>query len=486
MEQKLMLAAAAALTVGAIFARTQDLTLWRGETRVEILRDQTRVGVPPAGITVKTGTAREVRYLDRPLGTHYASFADRVEWGSSEPGVKVLSVSVDANVPRGEYVIGDLRVKVIDRVLPAPKDWKFYLDLWQHPWAVSRMAGVEPFSPAHYAAMKPVWEQLATAGNKTLTVSLLEQPWDHQCLDAYRSMVRRIKLANGKWRFDYRVFDEYVAFGRACGLGPHIGCYTMCPWGYVVRWEDEAGNVHSAKALPGSAEFADFWGDFIVDFAAHLKTKGWFDDTFIAMDERSPEDVMNICKFIREKAPGLKVSLAGNRAPSEFKGIDIQNYCSSLGHLTDALVAEAAERRAKGYITTFYVCCGPRYPNTFATSEREESFWLGAYPAMVGLDGFLRWAWNSWPQDPARDASFGDWLAGDTFLVYPDGAPSLRFLELRNGIVAAEKVRLLKEKGLFAKELADLAAQYDRGKAMQNKCAWRQLRDRTLATVNRE
>ena len=486
MKIKMTLAALAALTTTVTFARTQNLTLWRGETRVEILREQTRLGVPPIGIAVKTGTAKSVRYLDRPLGTHYGEFADRVEWGSAEPGVKVLSVSVGEGVKSGEYQIGDLKVKVLDRVLPQPKDWQFYLDLWQHPWAVARYFGVEPFSPAHYAAMKPVWEQLATAGNKTLTVSLLEQPWDHQCYDAYHSMVRRIKLANGQWRFDYRLFDEYVAFGRACGLGKHIACYTMCPWGYVVRWEDEAGNVKSAKALPGTPEFADFWGDFIVDFSAHLKAKGWFDDTFIAMDERSPEDVMNICKFLQAKAPGLKVSLAGNRAPSDFKGIDIQNYCSGLGHLTDALVAEAAERRAKGYITTFYVCCGPRYPNTFATSECEEAFWLGAYPAMVGLDGFLRWAWNSWPQDPVRDASYGEWLPGDTFLVYPDGAPSLRFLELRNGIVVAEKVRILREKGLFAKELADLTAQYDRSQAMGNKCNWRTLRNRTLDTVNRE
>ena len=484
MNAKLTMTILALATTGTM-AMAQNLTLWRGETRTEILRDNTAVGVAPEGITVKVGTALPVRHLDRPQGTHYGEVADRVQWGSSAPGLKVVSVSVDEGVRPGEYSAGGLNIRVLDRVLPQPKDWKYYLDLWQHPWAVARYFGVEPFSPAHYAKMKPVWEQLASAGNKTLTVSLLELPWAHQCYDGYHSMVRRIKLANGKWKFDYRVFDAYVEFGRKCGLGRHIACYTMCPWSYVVRWEDEAGNVQSAKAVPGTPEFVDFWGDFIVDFAAHLKAKGWFDDTFIAMDERSPEDVMNICRFLQEKAPGLKASLAGNRAPSEFKGIEIQSYCSALGHLTDALVAEAAERRAKGEITTMYVCCGPRYPNTFCASEREESFWLGAYPAMVGIDGFLRWAWNSWPQEPTVDASYGEWLPGDTFLVYPDGSPSLRFLELRNGIVAAEKVRILKEKGLFAKELADLAAQYDRKAAMANKCNWQALRNRTLDVVNR-
>jgi hypothetical protein len=69
---------------------------------------------------------------------------------------------------------------------------------------------------------------------------------------------------------------------------------------------------------------------------------------------------------------------------------------------------------------------------------------------MAGLDGFLRWAWNSWPRDPVHDISFGDWAGGDTFLVYPDGSPSLRFLELRNGIVnSGETDRLMKTVSLF-------------------------------------
>ena len=73
------------------------------------------------------------------------------------------------------------------------------------------------------------------------------------------------------------------------------------------------------------------------------------------------------------------------------------------------------------------------------SSPKEEAFGLGAMAADLGLDGFLRWAYNSWPADPDKDASYGTWPAGDTFLVYPDGSPSVRFLELLNGIAEAEK-----------------------------------------------
>lgn len=479
---------ASALALGASAIRTEDVTLWRGETFTCIMHDHVKVGVPPKGFEVKTGVAKEVRYLTRQFGTKYSSFADRVEWGSKEPGVKVLSVTAPADAAPGVYYAGDVKITVIDRVLPPAKDWKYYLDIWQHPWAVSRYNDVEPFSPAHYAAMKPLWEMLADAGCKALTVTLLDRPWNHQCYDAYGTMIRHIKMKDGSWKFDYRILDEYVAFGRECGLGPDIACYTMCPWDYEVSWEDEEGARHAVKAVPGTDEFKEYWGAFLVDFAKHMKEKGWFKDTYIGIDERSPEDVRNIITFINEKAPGFKVFLAGNRAPSEFKGMRIDHSCFGLGHLNDALIAEAADRRRQGMYTTFYICCGPSHPNTMCHNEIEEAFWVGAYPAMIGLDGVLRWAWNSWPQDPMNDASYTGigwgWRAGDTYLVYPNGSPSLRFLELRNGIVAAEKIRILREQGLFTKEIADLAAKYDREKAMKNKCDFFTLRSQTRKVVN--
>ena len=65
-----VLFAVAAAVAAVASARTEDVTLWRGETRCFILHDFAKVGVAPAGIEVKIGTAKEIRYLDRPLGTH--------------------------------------------------------------------------------------------------------------------------------------------------------------------------------------------------------------------------------------------------------------------------------------------------------------------------------------------------------------------------------------------------------------------------------
>ena len=480
-----VVAAAAVAGAFALEARTFEVAAWRGETVAALVEDFAELGDAPDGIGIKFGVLKPVKYARQVHGLQREEVYDRVVWDKDGKGPRVVEISVPADAKPGVYKCGHMNIRVVDRVLPPAKDWKYFLDLWQHPWAVSRYHGVKPFSWFHYRKMRPVYELLASAGQKTITTTILPEAWDHQCYDAYGTMIGRTKREDGTWEFDYSVFDEYVEFCRGCGLGPDICCYTLCPWGYVVRWQNAKGETESCVAKPGTKEFEDYWGIFLEAFATHLKQKGWFEQTYISMDERSIEDVRFIGGFVQTHAPGLRISMAGNKLPSEY-GVTIDDFCMILGNgISPAYLKEAADRRAKGMVTTYYVCCGPTYPNTFMWSAAGEAFWLGAYPAMVGLDGFLRWAWNSWPQNPKEDATYWNWHAGDTFLCYPDGEPSWRFLELRNGIVAAEKMRILKEQGLFADELAKVAALYKQAEAVANKSNFTKIRQETLAVVNK-
>ena len=481
----LVVAAVAVAGAFALQARTFEVTAWRGETVAARVPDFAELGKAPDGIKVRFGVLKSVKYAPTVESLQRLEVYDRVKWNSDDDGPRVVEVSVPADAKPGVYSCGMMNIRVVDRVLPPAKEWKYFLDLWQHPWAVSRYHDVKPFSKKHYAKMRPVYELLASAGQKTITTTILPEAWDHQCYDAYGTMIGRVKREDGTWQFDYSVFDEYVEFCRGCGLGPAICCYTLCPWGYVVRWQNAKGETESCVAKPGTKEFEDYWGVFLQAFATHLKQKGWFEQTYISMDERSIEDVKLIGEFVQKHAPGLRISMAGNQLPSQY-GVTIDDFCMILSDKINAdYLKEAAERRAKGMVTTYYVCCWPLYPNTFMSSGPGEAFWLGAYPAMIGLDGFLRWAWNSWPKDPKKDATYWAWTAGDTFLCYPDGEPSWRFMELRNGIAAAEKVRLLKEQGLFKEELAKVAALYKQDEATANKSNFAKIRQATLDAVNK-
>lgn len=60
------------------------------------------------------------------------------------------------------------------------------------------------------------------------------------------------------------------------------------------------------------------------------------------------------------------------------------------------------------------------------------------------MDGFLRWAYNSWNRNPFEKTDFGNWPAGDCYLVYPGNLSSLRFEKLRDGLEEFEKVNILR------------------------------------------
>lgn len=385
-----------------------------------------------------------------------------------------LTIKVPADAKPGLYT-GDVMVKgaadnqvsfklelqVLSAVLPEPSKWSFYLDLWQHPWAIARYHGVKPFSSEHYALMRPILEELARSGQKTLTTTIVEKPWNNQNYDAYYSMIDHIKTGENQWRFDYSIFDEYVAFGESCGLNQHIHCYTMITWGNMVSYIDAAsGDNITIQAIPGSKEHEAYWGDFLRDFEKHLKSKGWLERTYIAMDERGAEELKATMACISKYAPGLKVSMAGNHPPSSFKGLTFDNYSQSIGLVTDDFLKEVQGRRAEGRITTFYICCGPLRPNTFVFSPSAEQWWLGYFAAANNLDGMLRWAFANWNKDPLYNTAFGSWPDGDTFLIYPGVRSSVRWESLRDGIEEYEKIRILRENSLVDSELSALLKEF--------------------------
>jgi hypothetical protein len=335
-------------------------------------------------------------------------------------------------------------IEVAGRTLPPPSEWRFHLDLWQNPYSVARVNGVELWSPGHWKALYPLMKMLADAGQKVITATLNNRPWGGQTEDAYGSMIAWKKQADGNWSYDYAIFDQWVQFMMDLGIKAQINCYSMVPWGNELYYFDEtSGKEVKIKADPGTKEYAEMWTPFLRDFVRHLDRKGWKDITRIAMDERSPAEMKATMKLLDEVAPGLGVAFADNH----------QNYKTFPDQLTDLCVAYGAVlepevlnyRKSKGYISTWYVCCSDAFPNVFTFSEPAEGTFIGWYTMAAGFDGFLRWAYNSWVKDPLVDSRFRTWPAGDTYIVYPDARSSIRFERLREGIQDAEKIRLLRE-----------------------------------------
>lgn len=337
----------------------------------------------------------------------------------------------------------NVELTVADHVLPPARDWTFHLDLWQNPYSVARYENVPLWSDAHFEAMRPVMRMLAEAGQKSVTATIMSRPWNGQTEDAFGSMVTKIRRIDGTWLYDYTIFDRWVEFMFSLGIDRQINCYSMIPWALQFDYIDQATSSPATfQAAPGSEEYNEYWGAFIADFARHLKAKGWFEKTMIAMDERPLESMQAVLGLIRKVEPAFKISLAGNyHEPVIY---DIVDFSETFSGKQEFPESAKAKRKELGLTTTFYTCCAEAHPNMFVISDPDEAAWLGWFAQAENYDGYLRWAYNSWTLDPLTDTRFRTWPAGDCFVVYPGGRGSVRFSKLVEGIQDFEKVRILR------------------------------------------
>ena len=430
------------------------------------------------GIADETGWLRYVITDDfnscgtHPVGLQPFTVAEVLDTGAEIvlEACEVRPFYVALEVPRdaqpGEYSVEvsisngagtktlTARVQVLDRTLPEPADYSYHLDLWQQPYSVSRYYGVQPWSEAHKELLKPYMRRLARAGQKVVTAILFYEPWGEQSNDKFQPMVETVKKADGTWEYRYGVFDEWVELMAGCGIDSQINCFSMVPWDMSFRyWDERTSSYKFLKTTTSAAEYKELWTSFLKAFAEHLREKGWFDKTCIAMDERGLGDMLNAYEIAQAAVPGIKMSLAGNRH-SELTA-KLHDYCIAYGQFFTP--AELAQRRAAGRISTMYTCCTNAHPGLFTHSDPVDAAFIAPYCAANGFDGFLHWSWINWTDNPMEDTRFKLFAPGDTYFFYPGDRPSLRHERLLEGIQQYEKITILRKEWKAAGESGKLS-----------------------------
>ncbi len=377
-----------------------------------------------------------------------------------------ISIQVPGDIKAGSYqgkvtistpAKYELQVSltVKDRRLPPPAEWKYDFDLWQSAASIARVHDVPLWSEQHFDLMGPYFSILAKAGQKAITANIIDQPWGlGHVYHEDPTLIYWTKKKNGSWSYDYKIFDRYITTLMNAGIDQRINCYTMVTWDLNFIYFDEAlGRVDTIhKAEPGSEAYRAFWTPMIRDFTAHLKGKGWFSKTAIAMDERDLESMKAVIALLRGVDPQWKVALAGDYHPEVVK--DIYDYCINVGQVFPPAILK--ERRQKGMPSTYYTACGTDKPNGFTYSDPAENAWISWYAANEGFSGYLRWAYNNWVKAPLLDSRFRTWPAGDLYQVYPGPRTSIRFEKFVEGIQDYEKIRILREQFTRDKNVAGL------------------------------
>jgi Glycoside hydrolase 123, catalytic domain/Glycoside hydrolase 123 N-terminal domain len=358
----------------------------------------------------------------------------------AEPGIYSGTIEMQAE---NEHAVLNIKINVQNQLLPKPHDWKFRLDLWQNPWVIAEYYHVKPWSDEHKALLKKHMQLYADAGGTFITTYGVHSPWGDNEYSLERGMIEWIKQKNGSWRFDYNIFDQYVELAMSLGIDKAITIYTPIPWGERFRYlNEQTGNYVYERWQPTSDTFSTNWNIFLTDLKIHLEKKGWFNKTYLGVNENAMEQTLSAIKVIKAHSKKWRITYAGDWH-TELDTL-LNDFSSVFGK--EPNIDEVNKRSSHFRTSTFYICCTPPKPNTFIFSHPIEGRWLGWYTFAHHYDGFLRWAYDAWPADPMRDARFGSWAAGDCYLIYPGANSSIRFEKLREGIVDYEKIRILKQK----------------------------------------
>lgn len=361
----------------------------------------------------------------------------------AEPGIYTLTLDIVETASQEVKEQLTLRVNIQEDVLPLPSEQTFHLDFWQQPYSVSRYESVNRWSNKHFELLRPYMELLARSGQSVVSAILFYEPWGKQSYDKFDPMIKTTKKKDGSWSYDYTIFDQWVEFMASCGIDKQIDCFTMIPWDMTFRYYDEAQNKEvGLKTTTSADEYKELWTAFLISFADHLREKGWFEKTMIAMDERDVNNMLEAYNIAQEAVPGFRLALAGHYHNELVE--KVADYCISFWQKFSA--DELKSRRAKGWFSTTYTCCSTKKPNIFTNSLPAEGAFLPIFSVANDFDGFLHWSWMNWPENPLTDSRFTLFAPGDTYCIYPGPRSSVRWERFMEGVQQTEKIKILRQK----------------------------------------
>ena len=396
----------------------------------------------------------------------------------AEPGEYTLKAKLFAagyNDDETLVACEEIKLTVYPYVLPEHKDWKFHLDLWQHNSNIARKHDVRIWSDEHFEVVKKYAKSLADLGQKTVMVCVSEIPWNGQTcfkvtgyggnLFEY-NIIGITRELDGSFTYDYSKLQKYIDICTEAGI---TGDIEMI--GLVNVWGGDDSKILGTEPLcsdhteqlrlryfdkaDGCLKYmrsGEHMRDYIKALETYMITTGQIGRARVGADEPGDmERYRESVALIRKIAPAFRFKTAINHAEfiAEFGEVidDFAPYirCATKEYAT--LINYKTENPQKKLL--WYVCCGRSQPNTFIRSDLVESRAVGLLTNVMRFDGFLRWNYTVWPNDPRKDIRFESFEAGDTNFVYPayngDVLLSLRYKNLQRGIVDYELFEKLRE-----------------------------------------
>ncbi len=371
-------------------------------------------------------------------------------------------------------------VQVENVTLPAAKDGKFYLNLWQHVCNIARKAEVRAFTPEHIEALRPYARALGELGNKVTTIVCSDAAWAGQmCVKEYYqpsdlyeyNFIRIHRDVDGVFHYDFSFVEAYIRLMETYGavdvmLAGLYGIWAHVNLGFdnmVEGWAD-AIRVSYVDLRDGTLRFmrtaAEIEGYFTAIYRWIVDT-GRLENCYLMGDEtdqgNTPQSWVRAMDALNRLFPGVHRNW--DNSPDSMMSETYQNERMDIytpminlyAPCPDAQKEALRNRLEPGGKLIWSVACWPPVMNSFLGTNLNEVRLHGLITEHLKMDGFIRWNFTVWSDSPRESLSYFApmWPAGDTCFVYPGKGGqclrSLRYLALRRGIEDFELCQMVKD-----------------------------------------
>jgi len=365
-----------------------------------------------------------------------------------------------------------LDIAVVDKILPELKESDFHLDLWQHLSSWARMYQVEFWSDDHFKIIENYTAELASLGEKVITVVASDFSWEGQgCFEIEENhsnlfehnIIGVKRNLKGNIECDFTALEKYLEICFKYGMEREIDIFgLLASWqrtdfGNPLKDYDDYIRISFFSEKSGTYGYIDNkkeLGEYIRQVFKFFNEKNLMDRVRVISDmPKNPESFKKWSKFLKDSAGMdllIKTALHEDSFTDRLDGISDVSLSLPLLLKSKNILNEIKEK-IKGKLT-WYVCWFPDKLNHFISSPLIESRLTGWYSYYMGLNGFLRWDYALWTSKPFENISYKypRWKAGDMFFVYPgkDMKPirSIRWENLRFGIQDQEIMKMAEKK----------------------------------------
>lgn len=194
---------------------------------------------------------------------------------------------------------------------------------------------------------------------------------------------------------------------------------------------------------------------FLNRFISSFKRKKWWNKCYLSIDERGiHQEVFDLLDEL-QTTEGINFKLFGcvDNVKAHYKYL---SYFTDLSISDTSLDKSEANNQGKKYIkgSLSIYSCTEHFPGNYLYSSPWESFW-SVINAGKNSNGFLRWAYDAWVENPQVDATHNAFETGDCFLVYPQEktniVSSLRLMKMQEAFQMIIKLKQLSSQSLTLK-----------------------------------